>query len=265
MPQIQFNGKTYNDTAEMPATERQMYEQLMSVMRDEDGNGIPDILEGDVVGNIIDIVKKSGGGIEGVAALEQISPEMRARISKGVAKLQEFGLLAGMSDLPQSSQASPSWEDAEIRASEPIISSPSAIQEDSGLSRAIVLVVVWCWLLAFSEQLHTTSAAGTSGTNFYELNKESFTPCRFGYHLSVSGHLCCRGSGVYHFWAGLIEHSSFKPMEKRVGHCVAGVAAYIIFAQCLCNIALLRAESKRDRAFFCPVSFCELFLMLEWG
>jgi hypothetical protein len=141
MPQIQFNGKTYNDIAEMPATEREMYKQLMSVMRDEDGNGIPDILEGDVVGNIIDITKKSGGGIEGVAALEQISPEMRARISKGVAKLQEFGLLSEMPDLSHVSQA-PSWEDAEIRASQPIISSPSAIQEDSDLSRAFVLVII---------------------------------------------------------------------------------------------------------------------------
>ena len=101
MPQIHFNGKTYNDLAEMPATERQMYDQLMSVMQDEDGNGIPDLLEGDVVGNIIEMVKKTSGDSEGVAALEQMSPEMRARISKGVAKLQEFGLLAGMSDLPR--------------------------------------------------------------------------------------------------------------------------------------------------------------------
>ena len=84
MSQIQFNGKTYNDLAEMPATEREMYEQLMSVMRDEDGNGVPDIFEGDVVSNIIEVVKKSGyGDSEGVSALEQMSPEMRARIVKG--------------------------------------------------------------------------------------------------------------------------------------------------------------------------------------
>ena len=141
MPQIHFNGKTYNDLAEMPATEREMYEQLMSVMRDEDGNGVPDILEGDVVGNIIAVVKKSGADSEGIAALEQMSPEMRARISKGVAKLQEFGLLSGMPDLPYDSQASPSWEDAEIRPSKPIIQSPSAIQEDSG-SRWLLVVAI---------------------------------------------------------------------------------------------------------------------------
>ena len=28
MPQIHFNGKTYNDLAEMPATEREMDEKL---------------------------------------------------------------------------------------------------------------------------------------------------------------------------------------------------------------------------------------------
>ena len=31
MPPIHFNGKTYNDLAEMPATEREAYEQLMSI------------------------------------------------------------------------------------------------------------------------------------------------------------------------------------------------------------------------------------------
>jgi len=30
MSKINFNGKTYNDLVEMPATERQAYEQLMT-------------------------------------------------------------------------------------------------------------------------------------------------------------------------------------------------------------------------------------------
>ncbi|MBN1454042.1 MAG: hypothetical protein JW963_23705 [Anaerolineales bacterium] len=125
-----------------------MYEQLMSVMSDEDGNGVPDIFQGDVVSNIIEVVKKSGADSEGIAALEQMSPAMRARISKGVVKLQEFGLLSRMPDLPYDSQASPSWEDAEIRSSKPIIPSPSAIQEESGprwsLVVAILVVVAIC-------------------------------------------------------------------------------------------------------------------------
>jgi hypothetical protein len=117
-----------------------MYEQLISVMRDEDGNGVPDILEGDVVSNIIEVVKKTGGSSEGVAALEQMSPEMRARISKGIAKLQEFGLLSGMPDLAQASQVS-IWEDAEIRPSQPLVQSPSAIQEDSGPRWLLVVAI----------------------------------------------------------------------------------------------------------------------------
>lgn len=141
MPQIHFKGKAYNDLAEMPATEREMYDQLMSVMVDENGNGIPDLLEGDVVGNIIEIARKSGGDSEGISALEQMSPEMRARISKGVARLQEFGLLAGMPDLPQNSQPSSSWENAEIRSSKPIIQTESAIQEDTGSRVGVFLIL----------------------------------------------------------------------------------------------------------------------------
>jgi hypothetical protein len=142
MSQIHFNGKTYNDIAEMPATEREMYDQLMSVLRDKDGNGVPDIFEGDVVSNIISVVKKSGyGESEGVAALEQMSPEIRARLSKGIAMLNEFGLLSEMSDLSHDLQT-PSWEDAEIRASKLIIQTQSAIQEDTGSSRVVILAAI---------------------------------------------------------------------------------------------------------------------------
>ena len=150
MPKIHFNGKTYNDLAEMPATERAAYEQLMSIFKDEDQDGTPDIFQGDVVGNIIEVVKKTSGDPEGTAALEQMSPLMRARLSKGLAKLHALGLLTGRPDLPKewpfsSSEEEPSWEDAEIRPSKPIIQSPSVIQEDtgsSGLLVAAILVVV---------------------------------------------------------------------------------------------------------------------------
>ena len=146
MPQIHFNGKTYNDLAEMPATEREAYEQLMSIFKDEDQDGTPDIFQGDVVGNIIETVKKMSGDYEGTSALEQMSPLMRSRISKGVAKLYELGLISGSPDLPKewpfpASEKVPSWEDAEIRPSKPIIQSPSAIREDSGPRLGVFLML----------------------------------------------------------------------------------------------------------------------------
>lgn len=154
MPQIHFNGKTYNDLAEMPATEREIYDQLMSVMVDENGNGIPDLLEGDVVGNFIKVVRKSGGSGEGIEALEQMSPEMRARISKGVAKLNELGLLSQIPDASEmdletfeNQKQVPSWEDAQIRPSKPVISQGSVIQEESA-TRLLVPILVLVLVLA---------------------------------------------------------------------------------------------------------------------
>ncbi|GAB4416545.1 MAG: hypothetical protein Kow002_02400 [Anaerolineales bacterium] len=141
MPQIHFNGKTYNDLAEMPAAEREAYEQLLAIFEDKDRDGTPDIFQGDVVGNIIEIVKKTSGDPEGASTLEQMPPEMRARVSKGVAKLHELGLLAQVPALSKGEQV-PSWEDAEIRPSKPVIPQQSAIQEDSGARWAIPFVIM---------------------------------------------------------------------------------------------------------------------------
>jgi hypothetical protein len=146
MPKIHFNGKTYNDLAEMPATERQAYDQLMEIFKDEDQDGTPDIFQGDVVGNIIEIMKKTGGDSEGVAALGQMSPLMRARISKGLAKLYALGLISGHPDLPKewpfsSPDKKRSWEDTEIRPSQPIVQSPSVIQGDNGSRLGVILII----------------------------------------------------------------------------------------------------------------------------
>lgn len=149
MPQIYFNGKTYSDLAEMPASERQMYEQVLSAMKDEDGNGLPDILEGDVIGNIIAMSRKSGAEYsEHAAALEKISPGMRARISKGIAKLNELGLLSGIEVLSQEAGASSiekahTWADAEIRPSKPVITTQSVIQEDNGPRGVLVFGILF--------------------------------------------------------------------------------------------------------------------------
>ena len=141
MPTIHFNGKTYNDIAEMPATERQAYEQLMSIFKDENQDGVPDIFQGDIVGNILKAATTTVF-VDGrqVSGLGELTPEQRAKCEQGLAKLKELGIISQVPDLPGSTQA-PSLEDAEIRPSKPIIQSPSVIQEESS-PRWILLVAI---------------------------------------------------------------------------------------------------------------------------
>jgi hypothetical protein len=143
MSTIHFNGKTYNDLAEMPATERQAYEQLTAIFQDEDQDGVPDVFQGDIVGNLIKAAttKVIVDGKQ-VSGLGEMSSEQRAKFEKGLAKLQEWGLISQVPDLSGTSPDA-SWEQAEIRPSKPIIQSPSAIQEESGgARRAIILVAI---------------------------------------------------------------------------------------------------------------------------
>ena len=45
MAAIIFNGAQYNNPDEMPPEVRQAYEQAMGMLADQDGNGMPDILQ----------------------------------------------------------------------------------------------------------------------------------------------------------------------------------------------------------------------------
>lgn len=148
MPQIHFNGKTYNDIAEMPATERQAYEQLMSIFKDENQDGVPDVFQGDVVGNLVRAATTMNVIVDGkpVSGLSQMSPEQRAKLEKGLSKLQELGILSQVPDLSKVEQV-PTWEDAEIRPSKPIIPTQSAIQEEN-TTRLLIPVLVLVVLLA---------------------------------------------------------------------------------------------------------------------
>ena len=141
MAQIQFNGKTYNDIAEMPAMERQAYEQLLSMFKDENQDGVPDIFQGDVIGNLLKAATTTVI-VDGkqVSGLGDMTPEQRAKLEQGMAKLKELGVISQIPDLSSSTQA-PSWNDAEIRPSKPILQSPSVIQEDTGPR--------WGWVIAF--------------------------------------------------------------------------------------------------------------------
>jgi hypothetical protein len=141
MSKIHFNGKTYNDIAEMPAMERQAYEQLMSIFKDEDQDGVPDILQGDVIGNIVKAVTTTVV-VDGqpVSGLGEMTPEQRAKLEKGLIKLKELGFISQVPDL--SGTQAPTWQDAEIRPSKPVISSSPAIQEDRGPRVGAILAIV---------------------------------------------------------------------------------------------------------------------------
>ena len=101
MPKIHFNGKTYNDIAEMPAMERQAYEQLQAIFKDENQDGVPDIFQGDVVGNILKAatttVVVDGKQVSGLGAL---TPEQRARFEKGMSRSGGGCHLGGRRDPP---------------------------------------------------------------------------------------------------------------------------------------------------------------------
>lgn len=132
MAHIIFNNKTYNSIDEMPAAERQAYEQVMSVFADADKDGIPDIFEGDLVSNIVNAATTTvfvNG--QPVSSMETLPPEARAKLEQGMAKLRELGFLPQDASAPKAEPA-PNWNQPAVRASTPIAPAASAISEDRG-------------------------------------------------------------------------------------------------------------------------------------
>lgn len=147
MNPIHFNGKTYNDIAEMPASELQAYEQLMAIFKDENQDGTPDIFQGDVIGNLLKAATTSVY-VDGtqVSGLDSMSPEMRIKFEEGMKMLKNLGLISEVPPMPGYSR--PPQEDlSQIRPSPPIIQQPSAIQDDSG-NRSMILLLALAALLA---------------------------------------------------------------------------------------------------------------------
>ena len=154
MPKIEFNGKTYNNIAEMPAIERQAYEQLISAFKDENQDGIPDILQGDVVSNIIEAVASNNIVVEGkqIGGLGDLTQEQRIKLEAGMSMLKKLGIISKMPNLnagihPSHPEAMPVWDDTEIRASKPLFQQSSAIQEDKGSSRLLFIALALLSLL----------------------------------------------------------------------------------------------------------------------
>ena len=155
METISFNGKTYNSLEEMPAGQRAAYEQVMSFMKDENHNGIPDMFEGDVIQKMMSMASTRVivNGQE-MQSLESLPPEARVKYDKAMLKLSQLGILPqGMPGNPSQPQVQSA---PQIAPSEPAFaqspsflqsSSPSAISEDTKPRTGIIIAAVVVFLL----------------------------------------------------------------------------------------------------------------------
>lgn len=138
MTNITFNGKTYNSLNEMSANERQAYEQMMNILVDKNGNGIPDFLEGDMVQNVMK-AHSANIGVDGNASqtINDLSPETRENVRTALKILARLGILPR--DIPASL-----YEPTPAISREPQFVSrefnPTIQEEKSNTSLIVVLV-----------------------------------------------------------------------------------------------------------------------------
>ena len=95
MPTIIFNGKTYNDINDMPADERQAYDQMSGIFADKDGNGIPDFMEGNIAMSVMN-ASASGFVVNGktYASLDEMPEDMRTKMRSAFDALASAGLVS---------------------------------------------------------------------------------------------------------------------------------------------------------------------------
>mgnify|MGYP006921589171 CR=1 FL=1 len=162
MPRITFNGKTYNDLAEMPATERQAYEQLMVHFKDEDGDGTPDIFQGDVVSNIVNAVATTDIIVDGkrVGGFQNLTQEQRLKLENGMSMLKKMGIIDEIPNLDGGIHAPhptamPVWDDAdrsrpkrENRDSSMSSFPQNTVIQEEGANLRVVLIVVGLIMVA---------------------------------------------------------------------------------------------------------------------
>ncbi len=140
MRNINFNGKTYSSLDEMPAAERMMYDQIMSVFADSDKNGIPDIFEGDIVKNVLKFASTSYV-VDGrsMQSLDSLPPEVRSQVAQAFEKMKEMGLISG--DIPLMSNGNqPGVDAAAIRPSPPLMQ-PNPVHSEVSTSRSLLLLL----------------------------------------------------------------------------------------------------------------------------
>lgn len=148
MPVIIFNGKTYTRIEDMPADERQAFEQMSKMFVDANGNGIPDFLEGDIVQNILAAHStKTQISADGKTyhTLENLPPELRQSVDSAFQMLSNMGILKDMPDMqPKPFSREPQFE------SRPFVPKGStAIKEEDGRSTFVLVLggIVLCFAI----------------------------------------------------------------------------------------------------------------------
>lgn len=151
MPAIIFNGKTYRDATDMPEAERKAFEEMTRMFADENGNGIPDLLEGDMVQKVLAAHSNTmhvtvNGKV--YQTLEDLPPDLRQSVDGAFNMLSNMGILAD----PSRANAPHTNPPPQQPASKPFISpsSSSVMEEDrgSGIFTYAILGVVLCFALA---------------------------------------------------------------------------------------------------------------------
>jgi hypothetical protein len=143
MPHILFNGEKYNSIDEMPADQRAAYEQVMTILKDENNNGIPDLFEGDIVQKVMGMANTrivvNGQEMQG---FDSLSPEAHAKLEKvmsrlGLTELNSAGLPSQMARSETAFEQSPPLNT--------IV--PSAISEETGSRTGVIIAVLAVLLL----------------------------------------------------------------------------------------------------------------------
>ncbi|MCE7858728.1 MAG: hypothetical protein DYG86_02945 [Chloroflexi bacterium CFX2] len=149
MPTVIFNGKTYHSIDDMPAGERQAYEQVSQILVDKNGNGIPDLLEGDMVQNVL--AAHSTGmhvNVNGKVyhTLEDLPPDLRESVDGAFKMLSNMGMIANTPAM----ENPPSNRPQQVE-SKPFLSTQasSVIEEDkgSGVFFYAIVSVVLCFAI----------------------------------------------------------------------------------------------------------------------
>jgi hypothetical protein len=134
--QIIFNGKTYNSPEEMPANERQAFEQMQQIFVDANGNGIPDFMEGDMFRNVMAAVSNNVSYKGQVYnSLDELPADVREKVQKALDKMKQLGLVA---DVPNVQAPVAPFEPA-FQPSKPLLSQESVVQEGGGKNWMIIL------------------------------------------------------------------------------------------------------------------------------